>query len=413
MAICRARSARSAGATFFTGEDALREVAKDDGMWNWALVVADPQELPLVGGGRGGAAEMRDVIGRHAHVHIFGLLRMTFGARANARTEFMFVHVSDPNAGECKAVGTLPDMEQAVRKFAATAASLHLESQEDCTVERFVEKLRSTLLGIELDTVTVENLKAAEEQKRQADLEELQAPTASVIEPRRMTLAASFTTNDTTSQRKKLKLFRKGDVVEVYSSKHQTWYEDAEVVDVVKETTVLEGIKVRAGSMKVVYSGGSRFKWVTPQQMGEVLRPSPRPKAPPIVGGLLSTEVNSWFSTAWTQYYFELNKGFLQCWNSLVDAKAGYRPKRSIHLLGLGLQEQDTCIRLQSDALRGAVYTVRAETEADTGRWAEALWDHAGFCEEMREFSRVRQGGSVMRKQLLQVVPRHASLAGA
>merc|ERR1719189_2306929 len=74
-----------AGPMFSNGEEALREVAKADGLWNWALVGPDATKFPLAGGGMGGVEEMRGVVGHRAHS--FGLLRMTFGVGAEARTK--------------------------------------------------------------------------------------------------------------------------------------------------------------------------------------------------------------------------------------------------------------------------------------------------------------------------------------
>merc|ERR1719330_1268515 len=59
-------------------------------------------------------------------------------------------------------------MIEAVHQFARTAATVHIQSQEECTVENLVEKLRSVVLGTERDIVTVQNLEAAVEHHKEA-----------------------------------------------------------------------------------------------------------------------------------------------------------------------------------------------------------------------------------------------------
>merc|ERR1719469_1746145 len=103
-------------------------------------------------------------------------------------------------------------------------------------------------------------------------------------------------------------------LLRVYSQKHKTWMLDAEIVDVVRESCVIDGFQVRAGSMKVEYANGARYKWVAPQQVEQELRPSPRPRPPNPMVGMLSKMAHGWWITMWHDRYFELNKGFLQWW---------------------------------------------------------------------------------------------------
>jgi len=71
----------------------------------------------------------------------------------------------------------------------------------------------------------------------------------------------------------------------------------------------IDDFKVRAGSMKIVYDNGSRFKWVAPQQMDDVLQPSTRPRPPGSKVGHLQKETNSWFGAKYAEPYVELNHG--------------------------------------------------------------------------------------------------------
>jgi len=156
---------------FFTGEEALREVAKLDGQWNWALVGPDPVKLPLAGGGPGSVEEMRNSIGKHAHS--YGLLRMTFGVEA-ATTKLIFIHASDPidsgnfsAAERGRALSVEPEMDKALRRFVAFSAKVTIHTPEDCTAEALVQKLQESKQGVSGKMLTVENFKIALEHHKE------------------------------------------------------------------------------------------------------------------------------------------------------------------------------------------------------------------------------------------------------
>merc|ERR1719491_2712442 len=138
---------------FFSGHDALQEVAKVDGLWNWALVGPDPEGLPLSGGGMGGIEEMGSAIGRHPHS--FGLLRMNFGVDASATAKFVFIHASDPidsgkflGARARAGLGRGARMDRALRRFAAFSTKVQIHDKKDCTVEHLVERVRGHVRGV-------------------------------------------------------------------------------------------------------------------------------------------------------------------------------------------------------------------------------------------------------------------------
>merc|ERR1719414_2584158 len=150
----RAKKRADKSAMFFTGEEALREVAKPDGQWNWALVGPDPVKLPLAGGGPGSVEEMRNSIGKHAHS--YGLLRMTFGVGDKAKTKFLFIHAADDiDSGNFtarergQALATEPAMHKAIYAMSAFAAKAQLHSPDECTVETLIAKLRAVARGLE------------------------------------------------------------------------------------------------------------------------------------------------------------------------------------------------------------------------------------------------------------------------
>merc|ERR1712061_393006 len=72
-------------------------------------------------------------------------------------------------------------------------------------------------------------------------------------------------------QRKKVKMYSVGDYVEIWSLNCQSWIKDGEVTETVDGKCIRDGVKLRAGSMKVVYMDGERFKWVPPQLAEEHL----------------------------------------------------------------------------------------------------------------------------------------------
>merc|ERR1719433_1380123 len=151
---------------------ALSEVAKHDGLWNWCLVGPDAIELPLAAGGMGGVTEMRAALGQHAN--LFGLLRMTFGVEADARTEFVCVHVFDPIAcGEFNQwqyetdSGNKSQMIAAIHGFAACVATIDIESHRDCIEGCIIKKLCRTVSGPEAKTISVDSFTAALEHRRE------------------------------------------------------------------------------------------------------------------------------------------------------------------------------------------------------------------------------------------------------
>lgn len=220
------------------------------------------------------------------------------------------------------------------------------------------------------------------------------------------------------SQRRTVRLYAQGDVVEIYSEKDQAWMLDGEVEEVTNESSHRDGFNIRAGSMKVTYCNGMRFKWIAPQQMEQYLRPSPRPRPPDPMVGDLYKETHSWFRTWWQQCYCELNKGFLMWWETVEVARTGAKPTGSLYLLGLDMKVDakpdkegvtNSIIKMRSTSSQGAIFVFKREDGGDLEAWKEAFWAHAGFCEEAREFYQAREGGQEMRKELLQVLARRTS----
>lgn len=172
--------------------------------------------------------------------------------------------------------------------------------------------------------------------------------------------------------------------------------------------------------MKVTYANGMRFKWIAPQQMQKYLRPSPRPQPPDPLVGPLQRETSSWFQTFWQDIYVELIKGFLMWWESVETARTGAKPAGSLYLLGLDLKEKDQTdkaggiskiVKMRTSSSQGAVFTFKSPDGGDMGDWADGLWHHAGYCEELREFHQAQENGKETRQELLVVVARKGASA--
>lgn len=414
----------------------MKEVARADGLWNWALVGPDPIELPLAGGGKGSIEEMRDTIGKFAHS--FGLLRVEFGIPPEQKTRYLFIHASDPvDSGKFtavqrgKAMAVVSKMESFIQGFVTCVAKIKIQSPDECTVENVVGKMLEVVKGMGAEEITLENFNAAiehsrqqnvEEQEKQEklkeevkEIEEIAAPKAAemAVVEQEVPTATEEAQSESFIQRKRIKLYAIGDQVEVWSSKNDIWYMDAEVIDIAKEASSIDGIRIKAGSMKVVYDNGARFKWVPPQQMEGYLRPSPRPKSPPPLTGELMRAAHGWFSTQWQPSYVELNRGFLQWWDTRDDARRGGLPVGKTYLRGLQQKDSGDTIQMRTDATQGSVYSFRGEKEEIARKWVDALWNHAGYCEEMSEFSKAQKDQVNMRKQLLQIVTTMPPAGGA
>jgi len=213
-----------------------------------------------------------------------------------------------------------------------------------------------------------------------------------------------------------LKRFGMGDTVEVYSAKRQKWFLDGQVIDTVNETCMMDGSKVRAGSVKVIYDHGMTFKWVPLQQMEETLRPSPRPRPPNAVSGMLTKEASSWLSGRAKQLYAEANQGFLQWWDSQADAEECKEPEYSMYLLGLqaGIVGQTLKLQTTSDQV-----TISLPDEPEAKAWEKALRIHAIYTGEVRKFYEKKMAGrsnsmsidtdlqtAIVKKELVSVAER-------
>mmetsp|Transcript_116159 Transcript_116159/g.375329 ORF Transcript_116159/g.375329 Transcript_116159/m.375329 type:complete len:729 (+) Transcript_116159:223-2409(+) len=67
----------------------------------------------------------------------------------------------------------------------------------------------------------------------------------------------------------------RGDAVHVWSKSNGRWIEDGVVQEVIEAELIADGARIPAGSVKVVFRGGTGTKWVLPGQFLDVLRRAP------------------------------------------------------------------------------------------------------------------------------------------
>jgi len=389
---------------FFSGDEALREVAKYDGSWNWCLVGPDPEKLPLSGGGRGCIEEMKDAIG--AHPMSYGLLRISFGTGKDQKTRFVFVHASDaddPSNGYSlrergQAIAKAPAMDSAICKFAQVSCRVQITTKADCTPEFIVDRLQK-VANFDADCFTVPAYKAAMEDFRDKnpvdeDEEQVQVVACKMVSERAPAhseappapepeLRRADSIESALKQRKAMKLYKKGDSVLVYSNAAHVWHDDGVIIEVIDEACKRDGFALPAGSMKAQYNNGRRYKWVTPVQAKDFLKKSTRPVPPPPLTGELFKETHN-FITEWHVRHFELSKGFLQWWMTADDARNGARPNGVVSLLGLQMRVLETVFSLRTSSTKGVIYSFDATTDEGVSKWTEHLSKHAAYCEEMR-----------------------------
>lgn len=185
-----------------------------------------------------------------------------------------------------------------------------------------------------------------------------------------------------------MKLYRPGDQVEVYSHSHERWYEDGEVTNVAAEYCMIGNTEVRAGSMRVVYDGKLRIKWVAPQEMDTVLRKSRGPRMPtPVIGPLFQKQ-----DSQWVKMHLILKRGVLRLWSSSQEALSGRKPAVSFGLLyvqstsavGVSLQ---ISLGHRCSIPGGSRYVFQTASEGEAKALEQALLAHARYCKELTGLS--------------------------
>jgi len=171
----------------------------------------------------------------------------------------------------------------------------------------------------------------------------------------------------------------------VYSNAAKQWMDDGIVVAVLNESGEHDGLALPKSSLKVQYNNRRQFKWVTPLQLKQYVRPSKRPVPPPTLLGELLKETHNWISQ-WHVRYFELSKGYLQWWMTSQEAKEGQAPNGSLSLTGLEMTVKDTVMYIRTATSKGMIYAFDATTIESISKWAEMMKQHEEYCRKMQAY---------------------------
>eukprot|EP00450_Noctiluca_scintillans_P034737 CAMPEP_0194554122 /NCGR_PEP_ID=MMETSP0253-20130528/97576_1 /TAXON_ID=2966 /ORGANISM="Noctiluca scintillans" /LENGTH=471 /DNA_ID=CAMNT_0039401605 /DNA_START=9 /DNA_END=1424 /DNA_ORIENTATION=- len=144
-----------------TGREALEIVGKDKGAWNWVFLAADPEDLPLVGGGNGSVEEMRECLLKHDQM-LFGLARLGFGSGRMRRTKWVFIQGSHYESTKKRSsvhlgmvLGLRPRMERIIGEYANVSASIEITTIEDFNPKFVIERVSKKIVVDESDGVPV------------------------------------------------------------------------------------------------------------------------------------------------------------------------------------------------------------------------------------------------------------------
>lgn len=412
------KARKRANTWVFSGEEAVHEVAKYDGFWDWVMLMPE-EELSVRGGGRGGILEMAEA--RADIPHHFGLLRMCFGELE--KTKWIQVSTCVPTESEdaklvrqdsfAKACEMISPMNAKISTYANVAVSVSLNRAEEFTPEFLIEKLCEAFPE-EKEHLTMRAYLQAREVATRAHLEDdedeedaedtnilnemmLEAPQALEMSGDQKASLEVEEDKELVKQRKPMRLYSRGDYVQVYSNAANSWHDDGVIIEVTEEKAMRDGFSIPAGSMKAQYSGGRRFKWVTPTQSAEFLKPSLRPVAPPPMTGDIFKETHNFFSE-WHVRHFQLNKGFLQWWHNAEQAKAGAPPNRTISLMGLVIADSGSCFKVRSASTKGVIYRFDAKTQENCQRWVASIRKHWEYVVAMKEHMRTQRSTCTFKK---------------
>lgn len=165
------------------------------------------------------------------------------------------------------------------------------------------------------------------------------------------------------------------------------WHDDGVVVEVLLTSCVHDGLSLSIGTIRVQYGKFKCFEWIAPEGAGKFLRPSDRPAPPPALIGDLSKETHDWIFTEWHVRHFELNRGLLQWWMCVEDAKRGVKPNGSFALLDFQMLPKGTAFLVRTASSKGTTYHFDAGAPENAQRWFTALRLHADYCERLRKWT--------------------------
>jgi len=376
--------------------------------------------------------------------NFYGLLRLRFGSGRMGRTKYVFVQASrfDENAPQeeeetaarpglkrgntmsavrhGQAMSQRGAMEKALLEFVHFAAKIEATSLDDLVIGNVIEKVQKVstadadLLTMESYLIACEEFRAAHpELSKQlpesapnekvmsslcaAEIFETElAPTAEAAQAIRdddegegakpsEAAAAPQSPSQAKPEEPARPKYKRGELLFVYSNAAKQWMDDGIVVAVLLESGEHDGLSLPKDSVKVQYNNRRQFKWVTPAQLKQYVRPSKRPVPPLTLLGELLKETHNWISQ-WHVRYFELSKGYLQWWMTSDDAKNGVVPNGSLSLTGLEMTVKDTVMYIRTATSKGMIYAFDATTTESVMKWSEMMKQHEEYCRKMQTY---------------------------
>lgn len=185
--------------------------------------------------------------------------------------------------------------------------------------------------------------------------------------------------------RDKFRKYVRYQLVNVYSGNRKCWIDDGIVVEVLDHDGTHDDLQLPAGSVKIQYNNQKTFKWLSPNQFPDFVRPSKRPRPPPTLAGELYKETHGLFTKKHVRY-FDLSKGYLQWWHTLNDAKKGTKPHGQLCLAGMELKVQGTKFWIRTKNSQGVVYCFDATSPDAVQVWIEGLKKHEDFCSKLQDY---------------------------
>lgn len=134
------------------GQDALKSVCDPKGSWDWCLIGADPEALPLAGGGSGFIDEMRACLEEYGGSVLTGILRMSFGEIQGENMKAKWIVVFFTLDGQestmsavqrGKALGKRPAMEKAFGQYCKVITDTwEVTSSDQLTQENIMSRVK-------------------------------------------------------------------------------------------------------------------------------------------------------------------------------------------------------------------------------------------------------------------------------
>lgn len=405
-------------AEMYTPEEALREVAKMTGSISWALLGSDPLDLVLVDVGTE-PDEFPKAINKTTRS--FGLARMVIGTPPAEQTVFVYVHFLRQGTGAEK-VKPNEAMEKVIEAYTTVTVKLNIDSVDKLTPDRvwrmlfnpeqFEEGAGPTRSkGTDSSAWMDDVLEAGESanwldklaEKNQSDSrwdesgpEDGDSDVSSEEETTRRyqsidpALVDQVVSPHGSRRKRKSSIggFRPGQHVNVFSKKDRCWFEDGMLMVKLKKDDRLDGFELEAGSVKVRYGEGKRFKWLAPA-MQDVIRGSGIPSQPKsVVGELYKRTDNFCCFGTWHSRWVELRMGYLSWWASEDEVKDELPPKSIIYLYGMKLESKGTVLSFKTHSMGRKTLRFDATTPEAWKVWDEEFRKHALYAEKMREYLR-------------------------